>query len=98
MTLVGKREETEAPWIQFKKPVLHCMPVLNVNKIGKRAFRKLVDGYDALASQNLQPLPEADHDPTRAAIDEVIADLQNPKFLYPTLIPRSRTDHLSGHH
>ena len=57
------------------------MPVLNVNKIGKRAFRKLVDGYDALASQNLQPLPEADHDPTRAAIDEVIADaLKLPNF------------------
>ena len=71
--LLGYREETQGAWVDFKKPVLGQMPVLDVFGIGARARKKLAQAFDALADRALLPLPEMANDPVRAAMDESIA-------------------------
>jgi len=81
LLLFGHRQETEGAWVKFKKPVLEQMPVLDVRKINKRALKKLTQAFDQLADENLLPFPEMDHDATRVAIDEAVADaLDLPDF------------------
>jgi hypothetical protein len=72
--LLGQREETAGAWVQFKKPVLGAMPVLDVRGIGGRRLTELATAYDRLASQGLRPLPDMEGDATRIAIDEAVAE------------------------
>ncbi len=71
--LLGHREETQGPWVKFKKPTLHSMPVLDVSGIGEKQLKMLAKAFDDLSGKNVAPLLEMDADPTRAAIDEAIA-------------------------
>lgn len=74
LTLMAHREETAGGWVKFKKPVLGDMPVLEVCKLSERVRGKLAEAFDRLAQKDLLPFPELACDPTRAAIDEAIAD------------------------
>ncbi|MBI3462468.1 MAG: hypothetical protein HY000_05320 [Planctomycetes bacterium] len=81
LLLLGHREETEGAWVQFKKPVLGQLPVLDVSRLTKKQQAKLVEAYDRLANQALLPFPEMASDGTRAAIDEAVARaLEIPEF------------------
>ena len=71
--LLGHREETQGPWVKFKKPVLGQMPVLDVLGIGVRATAKLAQTFDQLAEKALLPFSEMATDPVRAKIDEAVA-------------------------
>lgn len=81
LILLAHREETEGAWVDFKKPVLGEMPVLDVPALTKRQRQALVQAYDLLSGRTLLPLPQMDSDPTRREIDEVIAKtLRLPDF------------------
>jgi len=73
LLLLGHREETEGPWVDFKKPTLQAMPVINFVKIEASQVRRLAATFDELAERNLGPFQEIDCDSTRAAIDKAIA-------------------------
>lgn len=72
-TLIGYREETEGAWVDFKKPVLGELPVLNLRTIGRQALEELATAYDAVARRELSPIAELHRDAVRAAIDTAIS-------------------------
>lgn len=71
--LLAHREETQGAWIDFKKPVLLAMPVLDVRAITPEQRQVLIEAYDALSDQTLLPFPEMATDPMRGAIDAAVA-------------------------
>lgn len=72
--LLADREETEGPWVQFKKPVLQALPVLDVSRAPTHALDALNAKYSEVCSTPLRPLPEMADDPVRAAIDECLSE------------------------
>ena len=72
LLLLGLREETQGAWVQFKKPVLGAMPVLDVRQLSAQRRQSLVEAYDRLATARLRPFPAIDNDRTRTAIDHAI--------------------------
>jgi hypothetical protein len=74
---LGHREETRGAWVDFKKPTLLAMPVLDLTKIGVPQLKKLAGAYDDLAGKNVQPLLAMGTDSVRAAMDKAIAQALN---------------------
>lgn len=66
------RIPTEGPWVQFKKPSLNIVPILNPHGLKAGEKNALVKAYDALCRETLLPLPEMHADQTRIAIDKAI--------------------------
>lgn len=73
LLLLAFREETRGAWIQFKKPVLQRMPVLDFSKISARIRKKLVSAFDNLSRDTLLPFPNMDCDLIRATLDDAVA-------------------------
>jgi hypothetical protein len=73
LTWLGHREDTEGAWVQFKKPVLERMPVLDVAKVGAKSLRRLAAAYDRLCGKSLLLIPELAVDATRKAIDDAVS-------------------------
>ena len=81
LILLAHREETEGAWVDFKKPTLKEMPVLDVLALTDKQRRALGQAYDSLSGNSLLPLPDMDKDPVRRQIDSVIAKtLRLPDF------------------
>jgi hypothetical protein len=74
LILVANREETEGPWVQFKKPVLKKMPVLDLRNISRKRLARLASCYDDLANSALLPLPLMWKDPVRGKIDGALSE------------------------
>lgn len=72
--LLSHREETQGAWVDFKKPVLSEMPVLDVRALGVEQIKCLVDAYDTLSKQALLPFPEMAKDPVRKAMDAAVSE------------------------
>jgi hypothetical protein len=72
--LLISRQETRGAWVQFKKPILAALPVLDLRTLSSEQEEKLVQAYNRLAKSELRPLPEMDMDEIRAEIDRTIAD------------------------
>jgi hypothetical protein len=75
LLLLGHREETEGPWVDFKKPTLAQMSVLDVAALDKERLGKLAQAYDRLATAGLDALPAINGDGTRRAIDDIVAEV-----------------------
>ncbi len=73
LLLLANRVETEGAWIDFKKPILAALPVLNVNELSAEQLKALAAAYDKLCREQLKPLPEMADDPVRAEMDKAIA-------------------------
>jgi hypothetical protein len=81
LVLLAHREETQGAWVDFKKPVLSAMPVLDVRTLKSAQRKRLVDAYGTLSSQPLLPFPQMANDPVRQAIDETLSQtLSLPDF------------------
>ena len=70
---LGCREETEGSWMQFKKPSLQHLPVLDVQGIGNKKLDALAGHYDRLATQQFELIPKLRDDNTRAEVDAALA-------------------------
>ena len=75
LLLLSHREDTEGAWVQFKKPMLACMPVLDVLALNEGQLDALNQAYERLAHQDLQPFKKIDQDPVRREIDKAICDV-----------------------
>jgi len=73
LILIASREETQGAWVQFKKPILESMSVLDLRKISRKQLSFLADHYDSLAKETLLPLPDMSTDPVRGRIDAAIS-------------------------
>ncbi len=73
LMVLANRVETHGAWIQFKKPTLAALPVLDVRLLNDAQLDVLAAEYDKLCEAPLQPFPAMATDPTRRAIDEAFA-------------------------
>jgi len=81
LILLALRQETRGAWIQFKKPILSGLPVLDLSKIPNKQLKILATAYDELANKPLLTFPKIDVDPVRAKIDAAISEaLELPDF------------------
>ena len=81
LLLLSHREETEGAWIDFKKPILANLPVLDVRALGPNQLKELSFVYDRVSDKILKPFPEIDTDDVRIEIDKNIAHVLNlPDF------------------
>ena len=67
------RTETEGAWIEFKKPNLESLPVLDPRLLTHDQINEFVVLYESVSHQNLLNISQADVDETRQAIDDGIA-------------------------
>jgi len=74
LLLLGHREETEGPWVDFKKPTLNAMPVLDIRAISVQAKQTVAHAFDSVAAQDVLPLSHIGEDQVRSQLD---AALQN---------------------
>lgn len=72
LLLLAHREETRGAWVQFKKPVLEAMPVLDLTRMSKTRLSNLARCYNDVAQAPLLPLPQMGSDPVRAKIDAAV--------------------------
>ena len=81
LIMLANRVSTAGPWGKYKKPTLLNMPVLDPRKLGKRAVRTLVEGFNHFGEQPLGQLASLDSDMTRVSIDECLSStLGIPNF------------------
>jgi hypothetical protein len=73
LLLLASRQETRGAWIDFKKPVLEKLPVLDFGGLSADQVRKLAAAYDEVRREELKPFPEMADDPVRARIDQAVA-------------------------
>lgn len=72
---MSHRVPTEGAWVQFKKPVLEMMPVLDMWRLSEHQIMQLADAFDAVADEVFLPLPQMANDEVRAVIDQSISDV-----------------------
>lgn len=77
LLLLSSREETRGAWVDFKKPILAELPVLDLSRLSSLQLEQLANDYDSLSNKELLPLPDMNNDPTRAKIDESIGRVLN---------------------
>jgi hypothetical protein len=81
LMLFATRDETRGAWVDFKKPSLGAMPVLDVRALSQDQLTTLAAAYNRVSQSELQPLPLMAHDDVRAEIDHAIAEALNlPDF------------------
>jgi len=59
------------------------MPVLDVRSLKAEQLNALAAAYDRLAQDELMPLAQLDHDPTRCQVDETLSTVLDTPSLAP---------------
>jgi hypothetical protein len=75
LVLLAHRLETEGAWVDFKKPVLHNMPVLDFRALSPPQLGMLAQAFDGLGDRELRPFPQMNGDDARGDIDRVFAQV-----------------------
>ena len=83
VSLLSARIPTEGAWVQFKKPLLERLLVLDVLSLDENNRKRLADAYDEYARTPLLPLSQLDQDPVRALMDGAVARALNLPSLEP---------------
>ncbi|TIM80296.1 MAG: hypothetical protein E5Y41_00150 [Mesorhizobium sp.] len=73
LTLIAHRVPTEGSWVQFKKPTIENLPILDVRALSERQLAQLAGSYEKLASMDLRTIPNMADDPVRKAVDEAFS-------------------------
>jgi len=68
--LMGNRVETRGAWIEFKKPILESLRVLDIYCLKGRRLTSILRCFDSVAKMDLMPIPAIDRDDTRRQIDD----------------------------
>ena len=77
------RVPTRGPWVQFKKPLLAEMLILDVDSLPKKTLEDLANAFDAVSKLTLHPLAELSVDEVRRDIDKAIAEVLSLPDLTP---------------
>jgi hypothetical protein len=83
LVLLAHRQETEGPWVKFKKPPLSAMPILDCSKLRPEALEKMEAAFDEIRDSPILPLPKMEGDPIREKIDKTISEVLNLPDLSP---------------
>ncbi|MFZ5453973.1 MAG: hypothetical protein ACOZF2_19155 [Thermodesulfobacteriota bacterium] len=73
LILLAMRQETRGAWVQFKKPILAGLPVLNLSSLSQEQLSLLSAAYDEVADKPLLTFPEMAIDLNRAKIDAAVS-------------------------
>ena len=73
LTLVAHRVPTEGAWVQFKKPTIENLPILDVLSLSESQLTSLAGAYEKLASEELNTIQNMTDDPIRSAADDAFA-------------------------
>ncbi len=73
--LFATRDETRGAWVDFKKPSLGAMPVLDIRALTDDQRTRLAQAYDRICEKELLPFPQMAEDGVRAEIDAAIAEV-----------------------
>ncbi len=73
LAVIGNRVPTRGPWVQFKKPLLLALPVLDVRQLTRWQVGQLAAAYDRIAYNEIDAMKNMATDETRMAIDGAIA-------------------------
>lgn len=73
--LFATRDETRGAWVDFKKPSLGAMPVLDIRALTDDQRTRLAEAYDRICEKELLPFPQMAEDGVRAEIDAAIAEV-----------------------
>ena len=73
MTMVAHRVPTEGAWVQFKKPTIEELPILDVLALSEAQLKRLAGAYDTLANEELNTIQNMADDSTRRAADDAFA-------------------------
>ncbi|MEK6324319.1 MAG: hypothetical protein AABN33_21990 [Acidobacteriota bacterium] len=73
VTMCSFRVPTEGSWVQFKKPILEMIPVLDITRLSQKQCELLTSVFDRMRNSPLLPLPEMTKDPARIALDDAIS-------------------------
>lgn len=74
LLLLAMREETEGAWVDFKKPILEGLPIIDVRILTTSQIKILTDLYTNVSEKTLLPFPQMNIDETRGAIDAGFAN------------------------
>lgn len=74
LILLSYRAETRGAWVDFKKPTLQNLPVLNLLTLKKEAMGTLVRCFDEVAGGSIQPLQKIAEDEARKKIDASVCE------------------------
>jgi hypothetical protein len=73
LSMIGHRVPTRGPWIQFKKPTVELLPVLDPRALDHAQQARLAAAYDSVSEQGLLPISKIATDLVRAAIDQAVS-------------------------
>lgn len=74
LILLSYRAETRGAWVDFKKPTLQSLPVIDLQRLKKDAMRTLVRCFDEVAAGSIQPLQKIAEDEARKRIDDSVCE------------------------
>lgn len=72
LVILSERQETRGAWVDFKKPVLSLLSVLDVEHLEAHQLDALASAYDRLCALPLSPFPSMATDDVRREIDSAI--------------------------
>ncbi len=75
LALVGARVDTEGAWVQFKKPILAELPVLDPRQLTSSQRHRLSSAFEELSGQELLRIDQVLDDRVRLLIDDAIASV-----------------------
>jgi len=75
--LMGYRVETRGAWIEFKKPILKALPVLDIYSLEGRRLKPILKCFDSVSKLDLMPIPAINEDETRRQIDDAFSAALN---------------------
>jgi hypothetical protein len=73
LAVIAHRIPTEGPWVQFKKPTLELLPVLDPHALSASQKLRLAAYYDSIENEELAPFQQMASDPLRAEIDDTLS-------------------------
>jgi len=72
---ISNSSDTEGPWMQFKKPILNRLPILNPLALSNNQITEFNDLFERVSEKPFYPFSETQKDETRIAIDKGIAQI-----------------------
>jgi hypothetical protein len=73
LTTLAHRIPTRGAWVQFKKPTIENLPILDVTALSRAQLRQIAMAYDSVASQELNTIVNMADDPVRIEIDRAFS-------------------------
>jgi hypothetical protein len=83
LVLCAHRTPTEGPWVQFKKPALEALPILDLSSVPRARLTALDKRLKRLEGKPLEPIQAMGSDTVRDLIDRAFHDVLGMPNLTP---------------